>query len=503
MTKIFPALGAASQSARERYSRAYPGRLGQILLLLIVIDLGMTVWNAAAFAPNQQYDPEMHAGRIATCGVYTSGRYYNPPLYYALACPAMIVSLAGQVDIVNDIARPLMSGASMDEVIDIVRPKLHRVTLVDKAAGPFLQAVNVGMYAAVIGIWIVYLFPRYLAPGAAAFIAASLLLALPGFQKITAMTNPDNMLVFGTTLGFFAFTRLTDATRIGWRAVVLFGLLIGAIGLTRPFAAIPMLFLGLAFGALLWRRSLGGGGAALKTAALKFVAFGVVAALMAGSWWGYRQVMTGDAFTLYAEDSEYNRIHQERRKEFDFGEYYSTFHYAELLKVPNRHIGGYDPEDPDWRKSLNNSFATLLFSDYWADHWLYFSGPVPREIDDNVLPKRIILLYALPLSLALLALMAYGAARQIGTARTTPYAAEIWSLAATLIFGFALYVLWQQGQSLEPGKNSQVKFIYTANLAPIAALFIAAGTPKKAEPLLIAALGLLFVLALPMSFYRW
>jgi len=499
------ALRAWSARHREAFRLAYPGRLGAILLALIAIDLSISVWNAAAFEPGLQYDADDHAGRIATCGVYTDGRYYNPPLYYALACPVLLINLAGQVDLIGDIAQPLMSGASFDEVIDIVRPKIRRVELVDQAAGPFLQFVNVAMLATIYFLWIVKLFPRYLGAGWPAFLASALLLALPGFQKVMPMTNPDNMLAFATTVCFYAFVKLMDAPRIGLTAIAWFGVLIGALGLTRPFAVVPMLCIGLALAAHLWRRAeFSLAWPRLGPAVAKLALFGVIAGAVSGSWWVYRHVVTGDAFTLYGAESVYYQEYQSRRAEFDYGKYYTTFHYGELLKTPNRNIGGYDPEDPDWRKSLNNSFATLFFSDYWADHWLYFSGPSPLGADENVAFKRAMLVYALPISILLLTAIGVGLVRMAAAPPVPRRPEEIWTLIGVGVLGMALYVYWQSGQPLEPGKNSAVKFIYTAFTAPF--LITPAFAPRWPRPVQLAAAAAilaLFALAIPLSIYRW
>ncbi|MEL7029574.1 MAG: hypothetical protein AAGL49_10275, partial [Pseudomonadota bacterium] len=112
--------------------------------------------------------------------------------------------------------------------------------------------------------------------------------------------------------------------------------------------------------------------------------------------------------------------------------------------------------------------------------------------------------YALPFSIFLLGALTYGLARTAWTTPRNPYLEEMGVIVSVCVLGMALYVLWQSGQSLEPGKNSQVKFIYTAYVAPFMMVPIfSIGFGPRARTALGAAILVLFALAAPLSIYRW
>ena len=55
--------------------------------------------NAVNYDLRNQYDAGMHFSRIATCGIYTTERYYNPPGYYLLACPGVVAALVSKINV--------------------------------------------------------------------------------------------------------------------------------------------------------------------------------------------------------------------------------------------------------------------------------------------------------------------------------------------------------------------------------------------------------------------
>ncbi|MGF1454324.1 MAG: hypothetical protein ACFB6R_02985 [Alphaproteobacteria bacterium] len=492
----------------------YPKRLGIILLAALLLKLSITMWNAFSYDIKHQYDSPRHALRTGTCGLYTDTLYYNPPLYYMAGCPAMALGLLSQIDINDQILTPLSRGDSLDSIKNTLRDTVDYLSIVDASGGQLLRLINWGMLTAVYGIWIFVLFPRFLGPGFMAFAASLMLLALPGYQKIGAMVNSDNLFVFLTTVSFLLYVGLLDKARITVRDMVIMGLTIGALGLTRPFAVIPMVLIGGGIAFRLWR-SAGFTLRPLQLAPLlgRYAVFAVLVVALSSSWWIYRQAVTGDAFKRYPDD--YTEVIAPHVKaayvdKFDHGRFYSTFHIRELLEMPNRLYDQVRKDTPDpsvepWQQTLNHSFATLMFSDFWADHWLYFSGPQKRETDANVPFKRAILIYALFITPIMLVMGAVGLVRLGIQAARSGDLEEKGVLVLMSALSIALYVCWQATEGMEPGKNTSVKFIYVAYFMPffIAAMFAAPLRRFVPDRVTTTALLVLLALALPVSLWRW
>ncbi|MEO1337692.1 MAG: hypothetical protein AAFV29_18760, partial [Myxococcota bacterium] len=171
------------------------------------------------------------------------------------------------------------------------------------------------------------------------------------------------------------------------------------------------------------------------------------------------------------------------------------FYFKDLVKTPHRTD---KPRIPDIR-GVHNSFFTLMYSEVWGDHWLYYSG---RKGTKKQWPKRILFVAALPLIPFLL----WGWARTIGVLSRRKRAFRtswpVTMLALYALMGFALYVAWQTQGGLTPGKNSGVKFIYNAYAFPLGLAF-AFVRPLSARRFdAWVAYGLLLnLLALPIAIY--
>ena len=157
-------------------------------------------------------------------------------------------------------------------------------------------------------------------------------------------------------------------------------------------------------------------------------------------------------------------------------------------------------------RRLQNSFFTTLYSETWGDHWLYFSGRMGS--DRKVFAKQVLFVIALPL-IPLLALRFVRLAARLVREAVTRGPAVVLDPAAVLLLhvvaGAALFVAWQFGSALLPGKHSSIKFIYLAYLyAPAVTLCFVPRVGGGCFAPWVAYLTVLFVAALPVALYpKW
>jgi hypothetical protein len=235
---------------------------------------------------------------------------------------------------------------------------------------------------------------------------------------------------------------------------------------------------------------------------------------LSGSWYIYRWHSTGQVTNAYRD--RYIETFARRKPGFDFVGYFSTFHCRELLKSPNRKMAGGTTRIFD-NNAYANSFFTLLYSEVWGDHWLYFSGKKDRE--GKLWPKRTVLALALATPLMLL-LLAGGFVRDLvrrsRRALADAKGQKVWARLAELAkrlevdlvllgvtgLGCLLYLYWQTGAALLPGKNSTIKFVYLASLVgPTLALLFRQRMRAFTFNLLAAYLLLLNIVALPVAMF--
>ncbi len=467
-----------------------------IVALLVCVKLAATVWDCVTFDA-QPYDAPKHLRRAAAGGLEIGALSYDPPLYYLPA--------SGFAAVKSERWRPGQRAARREQQQQAGQRRQHGLTspLLD-----FLRYTNIVYLGAFYLLWIYGVLPRVLPDWRCRTLAAMLLLALPGYQKLGVMPHPDNLHVALAALCTFVWVRMpgvgatpeSSPTAPTARSNLALALVSGLSGLTRPFAAATVATFAAANVAHLWLRRNGSAAAFVRRASLVLLLTGVIA----GSWFAARGLAGGTWREAYPK----GYIEQFDRRGFDYGHYLTTFYFGELLLVPNRQIARLDSDH--WEKKgyvatnrYANSFFTTLYSETWGDHWLYFSGPNGHDL--KVMVKRVIFVVALPL--VPLLLLRFGStavalarnARQQGVAVALDPAA---ALFVHFVAGATLFLWWQLGSSLSPGKQSSIKFIYSAYLfAPAVTLcFTTAIAPRRANAW-VAYLLVLFMAALPMAVF--
>jgi len=504
--------------------------------VLVGLKLAVTAWNCIAF-DGQTYDTLHHARRAAVGGLRIDAMTYDAPTYYL---PALLYKEFKQDQwraeaaerarterttgepkhrAKKDSWKNATTGRDGDQRYSKQRRNIERTArspLLD-----FLRWTNFFYVGAFYLLWIYGVLPRVLPDWNRRLPAALLILALPGYQKLAMMSHPDNLHLLAATLCTLVWVRMPGVVAVpegGAGALVeripppasidasghwKMALVAGLSGLTRPFAAatvaaftaVNLLHLAIANRrdrSLVLRRGL---------------ALVVLTAVIAGSWLTWRGVVSGTWREAYRK----GYIEQFDRSRFDYFQYLTTFHLAELLEVPNRQINRLDEanyrrhgHDPDNRYA--NSFFTTLYSETWGDHWLYSSGRMGS--DRKVLAKRVLFVVALPL----IPLLAWRLVRSTAALLREAFQrgpAVVLDPAAVLLLhllaGATLFAAWQFASALSPGKHSSIKFIYVAFLyAPAITLCFVPRVREACFGPWVAYLTVLFVAALPVAFYpRW
>lgn len=443
----------------------------QALLVLAAIKVAIAGWNAHAYH-GRQYDADHHVERARNGGLEMTAEAYNPPLYYL---PALAT-------------RPLHG--------DIRADRLGKRLLRD------LRYTNVVYLGLTYALWLGIVIPAFIRNRRAALAVSLFVLAVPGFNKLAMMAHPDNLMPLGTAACLALWIRqrrralaVSGATRSGWGATLATAAAIGALGLTRPFAAAPVAVL---CGVLLldqltdrpWRYACG---------IARCAAIIVVVGTISLSWFGYRYAVTGQLGGAY--NAKYIERYARYRAGFDFLHYFGSFYPRALAERPNRTINELDRQN-DWPENrYANSFLTTLHSEIWGDHWLYVSGPVGEE--HKLWPKRVMLVAAMPILLLVpLGLLRTAAAGIRAGPRRIFAQRETLALVLLLCVGAALYLYWQTGSGLLPGKNSTIKFIYFAYLVPVAAILaLRRPVSSRAATALTWYAAVLYSASLPVALF--
>jgi hypothetical protein len=436
----------------------------------LLIKLALVVWNASTYN-SRSYDYHWHRARVASAGLHVDAMAYNPPLYYLPCLPFVDDVPNGRVK----------EGFTRDDLMGLLR--------FTNIAYLFLFYVS----------WIYFIIPKLITGWRGATIASLVILCFPGFQKLGVMTHPDNLLVGLSALGLAYWLWFRKRPfRAGWRdwtGVTGFGLIVGLIGMTRPFAAVPVFVLSLAgLIALVRERGLFSW-AFLSRATL----FTVLAGTLSLSWYVYRWHEIGTFKAGYSE--KWVGKFREYRDDLDRVHYFTNFYFTDLLREPNmlNEAFGYNGK-PKVTNDMSNSFPTIAYSEFWGDHWLYFSSPKYRT-EGKRWPKRILFVIAL-LMLPLLGLRFVGGVVTTGRrlARGDPDADADALLVLYFLLGMGLYFHWLMGDALLPGANTPIKFIYNAHLAPV---FVTVAFLKDLGPRQFNAwlgyAGLVFLAALPVA----
>ena len=448
-------------------------RGGRILVTVgLVIKLVLLVWNASAYN-NKPYDYHWHKARAASAGLRAGKMSYNPPLYYLPCLP-----------LVEDIQRStLKDGVTQDDLIDLLRGT---------------NPIYLGLFYL---CWIGFIIPRLIRDWKSRTVASLVLLGLPGFHKLGAMSHPDNLVVGLSALGISYWlwfrSRLARAGPRDWIGVVGFGLIVGLVGLTRPFAVVPVFVLTLG-GVLALLRERGLWTWAFLSRATIFV---VLAGSLSLSWYVYRWTETGTFAAGYNE--RWVGKFRPYRDDLDRVHYFTSFYFGDLLQEPNMLNPkiGYTGK-PHAASDMSNSFPTIAYSEFWGDHWLYFSSSKYRT-EGKRWPKRILFIVAL----LMLPLLSVRFVCGCGTivrrfARGDPDADADALLVLYVLLAATLFFYWLTGDALLPGANTPIKFIYNAHIVPVfvAVAFIGGMGARQFNAWLSYA-ALVYVAALPIAMF--
>lgn len=460
-----------------------------LIVLLLIVKLALVVWNAAVF-DGKTYDAGYHADRAVFGGLRAGKIQHDPPLYYL---PALSVARGPEVPKLSREARGEDGEAGEQQVAGALRmtraEKALRSDLLSR-----LRHTNVVWLGVFYVAWLFWSLPRLVSGHRAWFLASLLLLAIPAYQRLGAMSHPDNLFVatasVATGLWLWLRERWQRDEPVHFWQLALFALSIGVMAGTRWLAIAPAAVLAVlcvVYGVRsLDRQPL--------TLASRLLVLGALISAFSLTWSLYSRATSHEPGRDYT--ARYAPRLDGARAHFDYAHYYGSFALPGLLE------SGLSP-DPD-------SFATLVYSEIWGDQWLSFTG----TRDAKRWPRRILLGAALLVPFVCLGL---GVTR-VGAlvtrlrrfsretaARTKPELAELEAelvLLALVLLGGGLFIYWQGSAGLLPGDNSSVRFNSIAAVLPpaIALLFVHPLRPALFN-LLAGYFFFLFALGFPVAMY--
>jgi len=449
-------------------------RSNPFISLLLAIQIIIMIWNAIVYPSHEQYDMTRHFTSVANGGLLVSVRNFDPPLYYMFALPFLMIGEFFNIQILKDLNFLI----------------------------PLMKAYNVLIICFFNLIWIYYIFPRLIYDKLARNIAGILLLALPGFEKIAVMIHADNLFTLLTTLIFAILLNETIDLQ-SWRGVLIFSILLSMVAFTRPFGVVPVAF----FGVFWLQKSIRF--TKLKLINPKQILFrGIVLLFIVmipiSSWWAIRFQKTAHWINISTPTVHEKYSSRQNSLRYDFYlEYLTTFYYKQLIQIPNRYFAEIAPGDStNWVDSLNNSLWTVAYSDFWGDHWLYYSGP--KYIEGKLWPKRILFVFALPITVAVFLSFTKNAALELIKIFRNKLSIDYFGLSTLIVIaGFGIWLFWQTFLALEPGKISTNKFIYNAYYIPFVIPVALANISKAPRFMAICHVTsiILYMLTLPISIY--
>lgn len=465
-----------------------------LIVLLFVLKLLLLIWNAKVF-DGKTYDAGYHADRAVFGGLRPGKTAHDPPLYYLSA-----LSVSRPDDVPRVAREPAGEDDEAGESPPTRQPRMSRAEKLYR--GELLSALrhsNVLWLGLFYAIWLFWSLPRLVCGFQAWFLAALLLLAVPAYQRLGAMSHPDNMFVgtasVATGMWLFLWERWQRNATIRFWHLLSFALSIGVMAGTRWLAIAPAAVLGVVC-VVYTLRSFGNERLTLAPRLL------LLAALMASlnvGWFVERRAAARDAGAEYVT-SYAPRLDRDRAG-FNYARYYASFRLRRLL----------DAE----RGSSSDSFPTLIYSEIWGDEWQSFVDPKAK--DGKVWPKRVLLAWALAVPLICIVLSVTMLASLVERLRrrrdanmassmpsSTPWPAleREFVLLALAVLGGGLFVLWQGGPGLLPGDNSSVRFnSIAAALPPAIALLFARPLRPLPFNLLTSYFVCLFVFGFPIAMY--
>lgn len=481
-----------------------PRAASRLVAFLFAIKVAVLGWNAALYSAGHQYDVYHHIWRARSAGLEVGRMAYNPPLYYLPLLPAVDLHRFYKH------GKPILNLPQDDKAGQ--KASKH---LLD-----YLRIINIAYVIAYYALYIWGIFPRVLGrPGEIArgrksrqwLLASTFLLTLPGIEKAAVMAHPDVLFMALTALSTYVYLRIEERQSLPfakvsfWRNLLL-AFVTGLTGATRPFAIVSVSAHWLANLQLVVRRHFGRSpdgapidarplGRRLALVGAKAVAISAVVATLAGGWWVFRYVETGEVLDAYPQ--RYVGVYQPLKKNYDYRHYYTSFYLGALLKEPSRRMAVSDLPNLDPK---GNTFFTILYSEIWADHWGYFSGSTREE---KVWPKRLLLGLALPLSVYFVYRVLRGLVLTVYDAAVTRKLFSPANLVAGIaLLGAGLFVYWQGHAGLLPGKNSTIKFLYVAWMTPYAIAVAFRGNWRtRGFHVALASILLVFMAALPMALH--
>lgn len=428
-----------------RNAVAFPGKATceAAVRFLLGVKLVISAWNAW-FTHDRTYDRADHLFR-ATHSLWTmEGHSYDPPLYYV---PAYLFRQLAP------------KAATAENLIRLMRVENFAILVMGYLC------------------WLYVIIPGLFRNWRSRVIASVLLLALPTYQKVAQLAHPDNLHFGLASAALAAWMLLWRGRRVrpsrsnqrNWLPkLVALSVLIGTTGMTRPFAAVSVLLLWGATMTLIAVRW----GEKRKEMWRDMIIVSAIAGTLSSSWFVYRKLETGVIGGTY--DDVYIQKYAPHRASVRLVRYFTTFYFGALLTEPNRDMAALDKRaKTPFQSKYGNSFPTIAYSEFWGDHWCYFSGAASKDTvwseEEKRWPKRVLFVVALPLSL-LLAVRFFPSVVFVAARARVNWQRHFPSLLliAYLLLGTAMFVWWQAGAGMTPGKNSSIKALYNAHLiAPL------------------------------------
>jgi hypothetical protein len=314
--------------APETRARVATRLTAERVTVLVVVAAGLlALWNAASYPWGAGYDAASHKeyadfliDHLRLPVRNETPEYYSPPLYYGLAgAVTWIGRQAGLSD----------------------PHKLGQLLNVPAVVGAAL------LVAALARL----LWPerRWLAPGAAAYVVLS-----PVLARTAAMFHPEPTDLFFSALCAYLAARMLVRRRYGTAAALGLGVALGAAQMVRQFELYTLAVVGLAWVAALWRRA-EDRRALLRSGLVALAACAVVA----GPWYGYRAANYGNA--LFDRPHERKPLLERRPARF-----YVGAGLPQLFTAP-------------YRPHFKNLAWPETYADVWGDWYGVFNWSYERE----------------------------------------------------------------------------------------------------------------------------